>query len=851
MLYHTMKNNYVQPMSYAIINPGGGKMSEFDKDWQTLNEKQQKAVTSITENGLILAPAGTGKTKVIAMRTAYLLDQNVLPSKILNLTFTNKASKEMENRIKLYAPEVASKILIKTFHSFCYYLINQEKENTHFSFPCTILDESDTTDILKRITFALTKQDIEQMYPLVQFIENVKKHSLSFESSSRMAYQKIAADYIKQNKVHDPILKEYGYRIWGMYQKYLTVNNCLDFIDLIIEATKLLENEAITKKWNHQFDYIQVDEMQDTSSREYALIKKLSKGNNITLYGDFNQTIYEWRGSSPFAMIEDFKSIFNPQQIDLTTNYRSTQLLLKAANDYIRNTKLYPLDCVPRSLEYGEPIEVFIAKDETAELRSVAKSIKNHLEGESPSIAILTRLNAQAKRMYKICESEGIDALRVEDIRLFRKKEVKELQAFFNYAINPRNSHALEKILLHPIINIEPWLLQELKKTQKSYLYLHDWFLADHSDPYHELFKAYDKNEIVVLDVESTGLDTTTDDIIQIAAIRYGKDGVSKELDILVKPTKSVGESVYIHGFTGEQLEAEGLEPSDALAQLLDFIEGYTLVGHNITYDLNIIQSMLHRYNQPALCNQSIYDTLDLACKVYPHLVNHKLDTLSELAQTTAKPNHNALFDILATGEVLAHLMDKIRPSQTERLEALEAYYPYVANYKIKLMSMINTLLAQTPSESIQYLLDACDRDDYYTDEALQQINDYDLISKQLYDEQSSYQDNLLKLLSFSALHYSEVEQSELFKNKIPIMTIHQAKGLEFDYVYMIGCNEGIFPLRKSVQQGLVAEEMRLFYVGMTRAKSKLFLSYNTGKKMSYFIEEIGEDFKIYSQTAK
>ncbi|MGL4799668.1 MAG: 3'-5' exonuclease [Cellulosilyticaceae bacterium] len=826
-------------------------MTVFEKDFETLNTNQQLAVQSTQGNHIVLAPAGTGKTKVIAMRTAYLMQQGVQPENILNLTFTNKAAKEMEARIKLYDPKAIAKLTIKTFHSFCYYLINHEKDNTHFTFPCTIMDESDTSEVLKRIVFALTKEDYTNMYMLTSFIENVKKHSLTFEAKERSDYKLVVSDYLKQHKKYDEIIKRYGVSILKMYQKYLKTNNSVDFIDLIIEATYLLEDERIASKWRNRYRYIQVDEMQDTSEREYHLLKILAQGNEIALFGDFNQTIYEWRGSKPFEMIEDYRKTFVPTQIELTYNYRSTQMLLKAANQYIRNTNLYPLDCSPQVLEIGEPIEVMSAAHEPGEMRAVAQSISQHLTNGETRIAVLTRINNQAKKISEVFEKHQIPCIRVEDIRLFRKKEIKDLLALFTYATNRRNSHALEKLLKYPMIKIDDWLLYELKKTQKDYMYLHDWFEAEDSDPYQALYKAYDHNEIIVLDVESTGLDTTTEDVIQIAAIRYGKKGVVDKLDVLLKPTKEVGDSYHVHGFSDEQLAKDGKPPKEALQALKTFVKKDVIVGHNIKYDLEILGSMMYRYDEDPLDYKAVYDTLDLSCKVYPHLVNHKLDTLSKLIDTEHEPNHNAYYDILATGEVLKHLMDVIATKKQERHEHLEAYYPYIHDYKTRILSMVDTILTQPPHESIQYVMNDCGLKDYYTEEEVGSIREYFKIAKELYDEKLSIQDNMIKLISFSALHYSEVEQSDLFKNKIPIMTIHQAKGLEFDYVYMIGCNEGIFPLTKSVKEGLLAEEKRLFYVGMTRAKKKLYLSYNNSKKMSYLIEEIGEDFKTYRQMSE
>lgn len=816
----------------------------FEKDWSFLNTEQQKAVTSIEDNCIVLAPAGTGKTKVIAMRTAYLLQQQVDPYHILCLTFTNKAAKEMEERIALYKKEQVRHITIKTFHSFCYYLINNEKEASHFTFPCSIMDESDTTEVLMKVTQAIEPTYDFDYRELASFIENVKRYSLTFGLAERYTYAQIVPSYFKQYAIKDAVLKHYGLRIIKMYQKYLRNNNCVDFMDLIVEAKYLLEDQKVAKKWQGRYKYIQVDEMQDTSCREYDIIKILANKNNIAMFGDFNQTIYEWRGSEPTSMVAEFEKAFKPIQIDLYTNYRSTQALLKAANNYIRNSKLYPLECKCQSVDIGEPIKIIVASNKQKEFRSIAQSILKTKEAGKGSIAVLTRTNGYAGEIHKVLTAEGIPCIKIDDIRLFRRKEVKDILALFEYSINNRNAYALHKCLTHPCIHIEEWLLQKLKPAVKAHMHLHDWFNSESNDPYIQLFQAYSMNKVVVLDVESTGLDTLTDDIIQIAAIRYGRDGVKEELDVLLKATKPVGDSYYVHGFSDEELEQKGIEPKVALQKMLTFIKGKVLVGHNIKYDLQIINSMLYRYNLPLIEYPIVYDTLDLACKIYPNMVNHKLETLSNYIETKAKPNHNALQDILATGEVLAHFIEKLQITHGDRLEYLEELYPYICDYKDKIGSIRDTLLSQSTYESIQYIMNDCGFKSAYSKEQVEAIRDVYHIAKELYDESLSIQDNIIRLLSTASLHYSQLEQTDLFKGKIPIMTVHQSKGLEFDVVYIAGCNEGLFPLSKSVKEGYLAEEKRLFYVAMTRAKSELYLSYNNSKKMSFLVEEIGEDFK-------
>ncbi|MBP3886392.1 MAG: UvrD-helicase domain-containing protein, partial [Cellulosilyticum sp.] len=607
----------------------------FEADYEKLNKEQKTVVDEREHNLLVLAPAGTGKTKVIAMRTARLIEGGIEPNQLLCLTFTNKAAKEMKERIQLYLPKEGKEILVKTFHSFCYYLICHEKEASHFSFPCTIIDEADSLEIVKKIIHQNGLNDDHLYYPLLlTFFENVKRYALSLPVEERYEWNKVIRKFLAESKGQyhksDAFIRQFGLKIFNTYTRYLRENNSIDFMDIVMEAKYLLEQEEIACKWQNYFKVIQVDEMQDTSVREYEIIKLLGEKAKLSLYGDFNQTIYEWRGSNPVSMIETYRKDFNPTDIHLQLNYRSTQVLLGAANDYIRNSKLYPSLCHAHSVTTGEKIELLEAANQADEINFLAHQVKESLT-RTKQVAVLTRTNQYAKEIADTFTKAGISCSVIEDTKLFRKKEIKELLAFYEHAINERNGNALLKISEHPYMNMPAWLMRDLRKTKECYMYLHDWFKMDSRDPYQELVEAYEHDKIVVLDVESTGLCTTKDDIVQIAAIVYGKKGVIKKLDILVKPTQSVGDSYVVHGFSDEQLAREGLEPEEALDILTQFVQDYVIVGHNINYDMQIINSMMSRYQKSMLVKNRVYDTLDLAYKVYPKLPNHKLDTLSKL----------------------------------------------------------------------------------------------------------------------------------------------------------------------------------------------------------------------------
>ena len=821
---------------------------------EKFNEVQMEIVKEQKENLIVVAPAGTGKTSVMAERIKGLIDKGVPSERILCLTFTNKAANDMKKRIE-ETIGYEHQLEVKTIHSFCYQLISFEKEKSHYAFPISILDEADAKDIVARICIAIGRQQMltkeylmskemtQEITRACYFIENIKKYSLSLPTEARYNYAALTASYLNTHEVESEFLRKYGAKLLKNYSKYLMNNNYIDFSDIVVEATYLLEDPEILNRHRNRYDYFQVDEMQDTSLAEYSVIKHLARGKNIALFGDFNQTIYEWRGSQPQDMLKHFKKYFKPKEFEMTTNYRSTQTIINAANSFVSKAKLKNTPCYANSSEIGDPIRLIQANYPSEEYSKIAAEIKSLSEEERLNVAILTRTNAQSIAMSDTLTRYGVPCLKVEDTKLFRKKEVKDMLAIFHLLSNNQNAYALEKILTHSFLSMDDGLLMKLKTSRKEHMSLYDWVSSGGKDPYTELFNAYEQNEIVVMDVESTGLDTTRDDIIQIAAVRYGKDGVQAEMDILVKTDKEVGNSFYVHGISNELLEEKGLEPLDALSKLLDFTNNKIIIGHNVTYDINIIESTLYRLGLPQLNKKKVYDTLDLARKLYPNLGNHKLCTLAEMLKTEATPNHDAFQDILATAQLLPSFVAQLKDSKADRLKLIKSLYPQVKPFEEMVQKIIQLLEDKMPNQMVIDLLNLLDFQDSYSSQQMANLREFCSIIKMMQDPNMSIKDNILKVLAFASLHPSEIDQSEFFKNRIPIITIHQAKGLEFDNVYLVGCNGNVFPSYRSVTNGKVEEEMRLFYVALTRAKKQLSISYNMKNGASEFISMIDQKY--------
>ena len=288
---------------------------------QGLNKEQLDAVQTINGPMLILAGAGSGKTKVLTCRIAHLLQQGVRPYRILAITFTNKAAAEMRERVDRMAGAAARDVWLFTFHAFCARLLRYELENLNgYANNFAIYDTSDSKNLIKQVLKEMNLD--EKRFPLPAIISHISnaKNALLLPD----AYAREASGYYEQQVA----------KIYDAYQKKLQANNAVDFDDLLLLALRLLqENPAVREKYQRKFDYLMVDEYQDTNHAQYLLTKLLAAGHrNICVVGDADQSIYGWRGADIQNILDFEKDYPDAKLVKLEQNYRSTQVILDAAN---------------------------------------------------------------------------------------------------------------------------------------------------------------------------------------------------------------------------------------------------------------------------------------------------------------------------------------------------------------------------------------------------------------------------------------------------------------------------------------------------------------------------------------
>ena len=407
-----------------------------------LNREQQQAVQHTEGPLLILAGAGSGKTKVLTVRIAYLLAQGVNPYEILAITFTNKAAKEMKNRVEGLVGDVANRIWLSTFHSFCAKFLRFELDNfLGYNSNFTIYDTSDSQVVIKAALKALNLDD--KYYPVGAMISAISdaKNKLMFASD----YRKQARDFYQQ-KVAD---------VYEYYERELRKNNALDFDDLLLVAVKLLQsNAAVLEKYSKRFKYVMIDEYQDTNHAQYLLAYLLSSHwKNIAVVGDADQSIYAWRGADIQNILDFEKDYPNCTSIKLEQNYRSTKIILDAANAVIDNNEGRPEKNLWTDKVEGAKIQHFTAQSEHEEAAFIGDTIvkKHDIHGVPyGDMAILYRTNAQSRVLEEALIKRALPYTMVGGTKFYDRKEIKDVLAYLRVLYNPFDDLSLLRIINVP-----------------------------------------------------------------------------------------------------------------------------------------------------------------------------------------------------------------------------------------------------------------------------------------------------------------------------------------------------------------------------------------------------------------
>ena len=410
---------------------------------ENLNDKQQEAVEYMAGPLLILAGAGSGKTRVLTYKIAYLLEKEIVkPWQILAITFTNKAAKEMKERIEALVGQVSNDMWLGTFHSVCVRILKREIELLGYTRDFNIFDEIDKEKVIKEVMKKLNID--EKVYPVGLIKSEISKAKEAMKDE--VAYQKDAMGDFRKEEIA---------KVYNMYQETLKKNNSIDFDDIIMLTVRLfLENPDRLLYYQNKFNYILVDEYQDTNRSQFLLISMLSSATgNICVVGDESQSIYGFRGAD-ISNILNFEQEFpNAKIVKLEENYRSTKNILNAANEVIKNNKSKIDKQLWTQNEEGDKIEYKTLNNEYEEVEYVVDEIDDICRKEHESysnFAVLFRTNAQARVLEEVFMKSGTPYKLIGGIKFYARKEIKDIISYLKLIQNINDNIALKRIINEP-----------------------------------------------------------------------------------------------------------------------------------------------------------------------------------------------------------------------------------------------------------------------------------------------------------------------------------------------------------------------------------------------------------------
>lgn len=529
-----------------------------------LNDKQYEAVVNTEGPVLVIAGAGSGKTKVLTHKIAYLIqEKNVLPWNILAITFTNKAANEMKERIAGLVGETAKDIWMGTFHSICVRILRKHIDQIGYDSSFIIFDTSDQKSLIKKCLKELQIDD-------KQFSEKAVQAEISNAKNDMLEPGEYAF------KVHGDFRRERIATVYELYQKRLKENNAIDFDDIINFTIKIFnEKPEIANYYSSKFRYVLVDEYQDTNKSQFTLVKMLAEVNqNITVVGDNDQGIYSFRGADISNILNFEKDFKNTKIIKLEQNYRCTGNILKAANAIIKNNETkYEKKLWTQNGEGSLP-RVYSADNEYDEASFIVEQISRLKREENykySDFAVLYRMNTQSRAIEDILRREAIPYKMVGGLKFYERKEIKDIISYLRLAQNPSDNLSLTRVINEPKRGIGKTSLDQVEQ------------LANHNEvSMYEVIKdanLYGLNRVYLKSREFV-------DLIEDARAKKDTMSVSEFIQYMLK------KSGYIKALEDEKtIEAENrlenleefltvameFEKEEAENTLQDFLEGMTL----------------------------------------------------------------------------------------------------------------------------------------------------------------------------------------------------------------------------------------------------------------------------------
>ena len=860
----------------------------------SLDKYQVPVVEASQGYHLVLASPGCGKTHILAERIRYARERGVKYEDMLCLTFTNRAAREMTNRIQKVVGGDFSELMVGNVHRFCSKFLF---EQGRIPADSAIIDDEEAVSIIADyrnedeegvtrdfnrykgyqtiIFFQHFIYQMEHQHPWKYYL-----HPESFTDDDREAVKHICAsqkiEYDEQavvNIYHHA--QEYmdeanapgldgktadriRVLLWKMYYancyaRYKEENHLFDFEDLLLYTYDIYRSDPTCKR----YPWIQVDEVQDLNGMQLAIIDLLTAEDNpmVMYLGDEQQAIFSFMGAK-VETLTLLKMCCKGNIHHLQRNHRSPKYLLDVFNDYAEkqlkiDRELLPLSDNDTKATSGD-LRIIHSSTIEAEHKDIAtEALRLYEQNKEERTAIIVSANSDADRISEAMTEAGLTHFKVSGRDLFDTPDVKLLLAHLSVLSNEHNSIAWTRIMKgvrafpsHALARRFNWKLKQLALSPSDFLlYPESCYTA-------EFLRAYNEEEIVVFDTETTGLNVFQDDIIEIAAIRIkGGEVVGEPLDLYIETDKPIlpmlgdKENPMYAIYHEKMSTGELLSPSDALQRFLAYVGTSPILAHNANYDYNILDNNLQRYCKDTMQAHDIrcFDSLKLIRLLAPSLHSYKLESLLETFHLAGVNSHQAIDDVKATVSLVRLCAEKAREKQAQQAafirhpkvkpfanvlrsnygeryrEAVNRLYKLSTNHEPALVSELSAAYNAFRSDGLINDISRLDyilrylRIDMLTDET---------VANALAPQLSQY------IMDINTLKEADFCNSKSILERIYVTTVHKAKGLEFDNVIIFDAADGRYPnaYNKTKQQD--EEDARKFYVAMSRAKRRLFIAY-------------------------
>jgi len=860
----------------------------------SLDKYQIPVVEASQGYHLVLASPGCGKTHILAERIRYARERGVKYEDMLCLTFTNRAAREMTNRIQKVVGGDFSELMVGNVHRFCSKFLF---EQGRIPADSAIIDDEEAVSIIADyrnedeegvtrdfnrykgyqtiIFFQHFIYQMEHQHPWKYYL-----HPESFTDDDREAVKHICAsqkiEYDEQavvNIYHHA--QEYmdeanapgldgktadriRVLLWKMYYancyaRYKEENHLFDFEDLLLYTYDIYRSDPTCKR----YPWIQVDEVQDLNGMQLAIIDLLTAEDNpmVMYLGDEQQAIFSFMGAK-VETLTLLKMRCKGNIHHLQRNHRSPKYLLDVFNDYAEkqlkiDRELLPLSDNDTKATSGDLRIIHSSTIEAEHKDITTEALSLYEQNKEERTAVIVSANSDADRISEAMTEAGLTHFKVSGRDLFDTPDVKLLLAHLSVLSNEHNSIAWTRIMKgvrafpsHALARRFNWKLKQLALSPSDFLlYPESCYTA-------EFLRAYNEEEIVVFDTETTGLNVFQDDIIEIAAIRIkGGEVVGEPLDLYIETDKPIlpmlgdKENPMYAIYHEKMSTGELLSPSDALQRFLAYVGTSPILAHNANYDYNILDNNLQRYCNDTMQAHDIrcFDSLKLIRLLAPSLHSYKLESLLETFHLAGVNSHQAIDDVKATVSLVRLCAEKAREKQAQQAafihhpkvkpfanvlrsnygecyrEAVNRLYQLSTNHEPALVSELSAAYNAFHSDGLindiprlDYILRYL-RIDMLTDET---------VANALAPQLSQY------VMDINTLKEADFCNSKSILERIYVTTVHKAKGLEFDNVIIFDAADGRYPnaYNKTKQQD--EEDARKFYVAMSRAKRRLFIAY-------------------------